>query len=176
MSHAPPSVRAVACQRGFTLVEAIVSTVVVATMLVASLNAAGMAATSRAKVLWRVQGQQLASALMAELLTKPYEDPEDTTLVLGLDSGESAGDRTTFNDLDDFAGYQQQPPQGLDGQALMNESSWKWSVVVEWVNPSAPGSSALILTESGAKRIKVTVSRNGVPLATLTGLRTNLNY
>ncbi len=47
-------------------------------------------------------------------------------------------------------------------------------MTVEWVNPLSPGGAALS-AETNAKRITVTVARDQVPVATLVGLRTNLD-
>jgi Tfp pilus assembly protein PilV len=160
------------------MVEAVISIVIVGTMLVAALDTVGAAVTSRYKTLWRVQGQQLTRALLSEILPLPYQDPNQDpnvpTLVLGCEAGEASANRATFDDVDDFNGYQQTPPQALDGSALTNESTWSWSVTVEWVNPLSPGGAA-VPAETKAKRITVTVVRNQVPVATLVGLRTKLN-
>jgi hypothetical protein len=157
-----------------TIVEAVVSIVIVGTMLVAALNAVGAGVTGRYKMLWRVQGQQLARALMAEILSLPYQDPNVPTVALGCETGETSTNRATFDDVDDFNGYQQTPPQALDDSALTSESTWSWGVTVEWVNPASPGGTA-VFTESKAKRITVTVSRNQAPVATLVGLRANVD-
>lgn len=158
---------------GFTIIEVLIAMVVVSTMVVAAMKAAAMAATSRTKSLWRVQAQQLAGALMAEVLTRHYEDPTLPTLLLGPDLGESATDRTTWDDIDDYAAYTQSPPRGLDGNPLLNDTYWSWSVSVEWVSSSAPGGAAM-LTESGLKRVTVIVKRNGLVLETLVGMRGNV--
>jgi MSHA pilin protein MshD len=160
------------------MVEAVISIVIVGTMLVAALNAVGATVASRQKLLWRVQGQQLARALMAEILPMPYQDPAQDpnvpTVVLGCEAGETSTNRATFDDVDDFNGYQQTPPQALDGSALTGESSWSWSVTVEWVNPASPGGTAAS-AETNAKRITVTVIRDQAPVAALVALRTKVD-
>jgi MSHA pilin protein MshD len=164
--------------RALSMIEVVISIVIIGTMLVAALSAAGAAVTSRQKLLWRVQGQQLARALMSEILPMPYQDPTQDpnvpTLVLGCETGETSTNRATFDDVDDFNGYQQSPPQALDGSALTSESTWSWSVTVEWVNPLSPGGAA-VPAETETKRITVTVIHNSMAVATLVGLRTNLD-
>ncbi len=165
-------------RRALSMVEALISIVIVGTMLVAALNAAGAGVKSRYKALWAVQGQQLARALLAEILPMPYQDPEQdpnvVTLVLGCEAGEASTNRAAFDDVDDFNGYAQTPPRALDGSALTTDSTWSWHVTVEWVNPLSPGGTA-VPAESNVKRITVTVVRDNVPVATLVGLRTRLD-
>jgi MSHA pilin protein MshD len=165
-------------RRGLSMVEAVISIVIVGTLLVAAFDAAGAAVARRYKMLWRAQGQQLACALMSEILPMPYQDPGQDpnvpTLVLGCEAGETSTDRATFDDVDDFNGYQQTPPLALDGSALTSKLTWSWSVTVEWVNASSPGGAA-VSAETNAKRITVTVSRDSAPVATLVGLRANVD-
>jgi Tfp pilus assembly protein PilV len=161
-----------------SMVEVAISILIVGTVLVAALNAVGATVASRQKLLWQVQGQQLARALLSEILPLPYQDPSQDpnvpTLVLGCEADETATDRATFDDVDDYNGYQQTPPQALDESALTNEPTWSWSVIVEWVDPLSPGGTA-VSAESHAKRITVTVTRDKMPVATLVGLRTDVD-
>lgn len=164
--------------RGLSMAEAVVSIAIVGTMMVAAMSAVGAAVRTRYASLWRVQGQQLARALMAEILPAPYRDPDEDpntpAMPLGCEPGESATDRSTFDDVDDFNGYQQSPPRAPDGSALTTEPNWSWRATVEWVNPSSPGGAAS-LTATSAKRITVTVLRNGAPVAALVSLRANVD-
>ncbi|MBL8990839.1 MAG: hypothetical protein JNJ48_04580 [Phycisphaerae bacterium] len=153
----------------FTIIEAALASVVVATMLAAALGAAGSAATSRARALWRVQGQNLAAALLSEATAKAYSDPDLVSVGLGPDLGESHADRSTLDDTDDFNGYVQSPPRSAAGTRLVAESGWSWSCSVAWVSPSNPGGSAALL-DTGLKRITVVVTRNKVEVGRLVGL------
>lgn len=159
--------------RALTLVEAVFSIVIVGGLLVAAANAVGASAATRQKALQRTQGQQLARALMAEILPLAYQDPDLPTVLPGCELGESAADRTTFDDVDDFSAYSQSPPRAIDGTALTADSDWSWRVAVEWVSRDAVD-GAVSLLESNVKRITVTVKRGQVPVATLVGLRANV--
>lgn len=156
-------------RRAFTIIEAALASVVVATMLSAALSAAGSAATSRARALWRIQGQSLAAVLMAEILAKPYTDPGLISLTLGPDLGESHSNRASLDDVDDYEGYSQSPPRNSAGVRLIAESGWSWTCAVAWVSPSSPGGSSSLL-DTGLKRITVTVSRNKVEVGRLVSL------
>lgn len=153
--------------------EAVISTFVVAVLFTAALNAAGQAAVGRSKVVWQAQGQQLASALMSEILVMDYRDPASPTVVLGCEVGEVASDRSTFDDVDDFNKYEQTPPKSQAGVTLSPDANWTWNVKIEWVRTSSPGGGADFI-ETGAKRVTVIVSRRGLTVATLVALQTNV--
>lgn len=157
--------------RGFTLVESVMGVVLVSLVLVSGLEAAKMITLTRRLTIERIQGRQLAEALMAEILRLPYTDPNTPSLVIGLDAGETAGDRTTFNDVDDFNGYSQTPVKDRSNAALMSDSRWKWQVVVESVDPAAPGGATVATTATGLKRVTVTVTLADKTVFTLRGLR-----
>lgn len=88
--------------RGFTLVEALFASVVLALAVggVSQAMVAGQAATYNA--LHESRALALAQALMEEIVSRPTLDPEGDTL-LGPDGGEAS--RAQFDAVDDFAGY-----------------------------------------------------------------------
>jgi hypothetical protein len=88
---------------------------------------------------------------------------------LGPDAGEMRG---TYDDVDDYDGLSQTPPQLRDGTALTEFTGWTRSVSVTFVNPDAPDVAASP-ADSQLKRIIVTVkSPRGVSV-TLRGLRSS---
>jgi hypothetical protein len=89
---------------------------------------------------------------------------------LGRDSGELATTRVDYDDVDDYHGWSATPPTAKDGTTLRNSAGWTQGVVVRWVDPSQP--EQVVGAESGAKRIIVTISYNGVPQASLVAVRT----
>ena len=84
----------------FTLVEVVISTLVVGVMLVAALNMLGGVFRNYAIAQERQQGYALATALMAEILQSCYEDRGGSP-VLGPEVGEGSGSRTSLDDVDD---------------------------------------------------------------------------
>ena len=151
----------------FTLVEAVLAMLVVALMLVAALNA--VSATKAAELAFtdRTRGAMLAQALLDEVLSREYEDPDASEPVFGPDAGETT--RASFDDVDDYANWTESPPQNLDGTNMTDLAGWTRSVVVERVdgaNPSGPAAGA----ETGLKRVTVTVRRGARTVAQLTAL------
>lgn len=156
--------------RAFSLIECLISSVVVAMMLVAALNASGASAVRRASTLDSVRGDQLAALLMAEIMSREYEDP-DSSYSSWWDSGESSADRQTYDDIDDYDGYTQSPPALADGTPIPDSTGWEWSVNVRWAVSAWPDSEYSPWSETGLKRVTITVSHSGRPRATLVAMR-----
>ena len=105
---------------------------------------------------------------MAEILQQYYLEPDDTP-VFGRESGESGGDRTDWDDVDDYDGWSASPPQDKDGTVAGNRAGWARNVAVVWVDPTDP--SQTVGSDQGAKWISVTVTRDGKLITSLAALR-----
>jgi len=156
--------------RAFTIVEAVISTIIVAVMLVAALSTVGASRLVQQETSLAVRGRQLAESLMAEILRQDYQDPNEP-VSFGPEADESAVTRADFDDVDDYHGWSSSPPVAKDGTPLTNSTGWQRSVTVAWVVPKEPWQVAG--AESYAKRITVTANYNNVPQATLVALRTD---
>src|SRR5262245_31729364 len=116
---------------GLTLVEVVVSTLIVGLMTVAALNTLGAVTRSGMAAGKRAVALGLAEDLMAEILTTAYSDPNGV-VVFGLETGELAP-RENFDDVDDFNGWNQLPPQTADGSTIPNRDEWRQRVTVQCV-------------------------------------------
>jgi len=154
---------------GFTLVEAVISVVLVGTVVVAAMNNVGASKTGQYMNLERSGGDFLANSLMAEITNQSYEEPDDTPL-FGRES-ESGGDRTEWDDVDDYNGWSASPAERRDGTAFTS-SDWSRSVTVERVNPDDLSQTSG--SETGVKKITVTIKRGDRVLATRTAVRTSV--
>ena len=157
--------------RGFTIAEALVATVIVGLMAVTALSTVAASIHYQGRAADRAVGGLFAQALMAEVLTQAYQDPNLPTTALGPEAGEGTTSRVNWNDVDDYNGWTESPLQNKDGSIIPNTTGWKRSVVVAWVNVTNP--SLVSATETGCKLITVTVSHNGFVVATRAALRTN---
>jgi type II secretory pathway pseudopilin PulG len=155
-------------RRAFTLLEAVISTVIVAVMLVAALNTVGASRITQHKAALVSRGRMLAESLLAEVLQQSYQDPAQPC-VFGPEPGESGLTRDAFNDVDDYQGWSQSPPTAKDGSALPNSTNWRRTVTVEWVDPLDP--AQVRGTETGLKRITVVAAFQNVPQATVVALK-----
>jgi len=161
-------IRLNARRSGFTIVECVISTVIVAVMLVAVLQTVGASKQSQLSLVQSIQGQTLAQSMMTEILPRDYEDPNGLSS-LGLDTGETYGIRTEYDDVDDYEDWVATPPRYEDGTSMSELTDWQREVSVQWVDPDDP--ATVLGSESGVKRVTVTVFYNGRPIHSLTALR-----
>ncbi|HHH76375.1 MAG TPA: type II secretion system protein [Phycisphaerae bacterium] len=152
----------------FSLVESIISIVIVGGLLVAALTALGASRIGQFSISTQARATMLADGLMNEILQHAYE--ESSAGSLGLDAGEDTGDRSHFDDVDDYDGWASSPPQQADGTIIPESSHYSRSVTVNWVDPNNP--LQLSISDSSVKLITVSVSHNGKTLATMSALRT----
>ena len=154
--------------RAFTMIEASVSVAIVGILLVVALNTVGASTANQFRSAQNATADQLAQGLLDDILQLPFEEPKSTPL-FGRESGESAFSKTNYDDVDDFIGWSESPPQDRASTPMAELTGWTRSVIVEWVLTAAP--TTISLSDTGLKRITVTVSRNGIPLSTRAGLK-----
>src|SRR5688572_26650145 len=114
---------------GMTLIEVVASTMIVGMMTVAALNALGAATRSAESLGNRSVAAGLADELMSEIVQTAYSDPSGST-GLGPDGSESTGPRSAFDDVDDYDGWNQLPPQNRDGTTMPDRADWRHRVEV----------------------------------------------
>ncbi len=158
--------------RGFTMVETAVSTLLVGLLLVGALRTAGSSMLAQNQSMRRAQAAALADSLMTDILGKSYMEPGATASAITRESGESSTSKVSYDDVDDFNQWQEQPPQAADGTALSNLSGWKRKVLVSWVSVSGT-TIASTSTESNIKQVTVQVFFNGALVLTRISLATN---
>jgi hypothetical protein len=164
MIRCPPADR-----RGFSIVEGVLSTLLVSIVLAVGLRAAAYSSVTQYKTAQRATALQLGQSLLADITALPYEDPNVAPL-FGREAGESSSSKVNYDDIDDFNGWVESPPQERDGSAMTGLPGWQRSVVVHRVNPS--NLNTVVVAESGAKRVTVSVSHNGVVVLTRAAHRT----
>ena len=154
---------------GFTIVEAVLTIVIVAVMLVAALNTAGSSARGRLVRASQHVGPLLARGLLAEVLQARDEDPQGSP-VFGPESSESGASRAAFDDVDDYNGWTDSPPTYKDGTGVPNAGGWTRQAAVSYVDPANPGGPAAG-TDTGLKRITVTATAPDGRRTVVVGLR-----
>ena len=145
-------------RRATTLVEVAVSTLLTGILLVAALQTVRNSAFTQYKSSERATAEFLGDALLSEIIAQPYEEPNGTP-TFGRESGESGGARTTWDDVDDYTGWSESPPQKKDGTTIPDLTGWQRTVTVQWVTTA--NTTVVSGTETGLKRIVVAVSHNG---------------
>lgn len=155
--------------RAFSLAETAMCVLLVGGVLVVALNTVGDATVGRQKTGNHGRGQLLAQDLMTEILCKAYEEP-DETLAFGPEASEGSGSRVDFDDVDDYHGRDESPPQEKDGSTKAGLTGWRRTVTVEFVTATSVNTASV--SDEGVKRITVDVTFNGVPMASLVAIRT----
>ena len=167
---------------GFTLIEVLLSLAIfaVALPIMASLFSGGMKQPAIARE--QAKAVFLAQELMEEVLTRKWDEnstpPGRTNIpsTIGMDTGESAANRSSFDDIDDYDGLIDNPMHGADGGTVSLGKPFWSQVQVNYVgsDPSNPDFQILLSKGAGSffKRIDVTVSWPDGDL-TLTAVRGN---
>jgi hypothetical protein len=181
--------------RAFSLVECAISMVLVATMFAAGMAAAGSAARDRRTQSNLRTGQRLAAQLLNEIVQQRYVDPAKDTIAPA--AGVSTTDRSNWTHIDDYTGFSQTPPVDRSGKAVAGAAGWTWQATVAYEPVSTPstappgsggflggllgavggavsatlGTSSGSASDTGLKRIIVTVTSPHGKVTTLTALR-----
>lgn len=144
---------------GFTLVEAAVSTAIVGVLMASALASVGRVAAFKQSQNDRYMAHCFAAQLMAEIASKPYWDPAlDAPAGIGASGSELAtGDRTLFDDVDDYHGWLESPPALPDGTPLANGTGWYRMVDVAFVYWD--DFDHVVGSEYGLKRVSIEVGR-----------------
>jgi len=156
---------------GFTLVEAVIASVIVGVMVVAALNTLGASARARRIQATRSQGPALAGELMAEILQAPYSDPDGSPR-FGPEGSERARPRSRYDDVDDYHNWSASPPQLKDRTVLKDLAGWRREVTVAYANPDNP--AANVGSDQGLKRITVTVTDPSGKQASVVAIRSDV--
>lgn len=157
---------------GLSLIEVTISVVIVSVMMVAALTTVSSVMRARQVGQNGQVARTLAEMLMAEIMSKEYQDPETVGKSFGLETGEAAtGNRSLFDDVDDYDGWSASPPQWPDGVVIPSRQDWTRSVDVVCISPGDLNMELPTGWDFGLKRITVTVSYNGEEMVTLMAIR-----
>ncbi len=143
--------------RGFTLIELVISIVVVSVALGGVLMAINYTVTHSADPMLQHQAVAIAESYLEEILLKPFADPD------GVDS---EGSRVLFDDVDDYNGLNDSGARDQTGTAIAGLTNYTVAVTVTSTALNGIGAA-------DSKQITVTVSHPVGFNISLTGYRTN---
>jgi len=152
----------------FTLVEVVVAMLLVSVLLVAALSTVGASRAGQRHTLDQSLAANLAQNLLEEVSGQAYEDPDGSS-GFGPEPDEPTHTRATFDDVDDYAGWAASPPTLPDGVAIDGAHRFRREVSVNYADLTRPDQT--VTSDSGAKRVTVTVSMEGRILARATAIR-----
>jgi len=165
--------RTIKNNRGVTLVESVVAIIVLAiaippiTLLFSEVAAHSVEHTLQSVAI------TYADALMEEIVSKPFEDPDEAAGSFGTEEVS----RADFDDVDDYDGLSNSPPERLNGTALDDYGGFTRSATVDNVTAADPDPTTPATDGStDFKRIRVTVAWTGAGGGefTVTTLRSKL--
>jgi MSHA pilin protein MshD len=159
-------------RRALTLVECLFCCLIVSLAMVAALRTLASSAGTLRLAGDRAAARALADSLMTEILSQAYKDPGALPL-FGREANELLSSRANWNDVDDYDGYTDSPPSDKTGVPIPGiPSNWSRTVSVNWANPANPPQN--VATESGLKRVTISVKRGSVELVTITSYKGDL--
>lgn len=162
---------------GFILIEATVVYFLAAVVVVSVASVYLLAHKAGKRTQDTLLAAQLAAELLEEVRLRRFDEttpaarpgyPAYALSALGPDAGESAADKRTFDDVDDFQGWSESPPQDPVLRAVAGLSGWQRTVSVGYVTAALAASGS----PTDYKRVTVCAQR-GVAAACLDWLAVN---
>ncbi|MFD2231968.1 type II secretion system protein [Alkalimarinus sediminis] len=147
--------------RGMTLVEMVISIVLISIAVTAVLSAFSTSMGRSSDPLWKNKSLKLAQLYLDEILSKKYDAstplggiPASTSI--SCDVPFAGGNRGLFDNVDDFNGVDDSPPALVTG-ALSDYTGYRVQVLVTCAG------SEVGVANNNAKRITVTVTPPNQP-------------
>lgn len=153
---------------GFSLFEVVGALLITAVLITAATRSIAAAKVRERKTLDQINESYLANELLNEIQLQAFSEPDDVPN-FGLESGESGVNRLLYDDIDDYNGLTESPPQRRDGSAWSAFANLTRTVKVSWVSDSPPHNAET--SGTGLKRIEVSIIRNSTVILKLTGYR-----
>ena len=156
--------------RAFTLIEILVTLVVIGIAAVALMSLFANQVRGSADPMIQQQGITIAEAYLEEILLRAFDDPDDPES--GADEGEAT--RGEFDDVKDYRSLASvqasNQPRDQFGALIPGLTDYAVTVVVD--GSGADASLNGIAAETDALRIDVTVTHPAISPLTLSGFRT----
>jgi MSHA pilin protein MshD len=136
--------------KGFVLVESMLAAALVSLALVALLPTFILSIKASKRSEQTKVAAQLAIELLEEIRLRRWDEltPIPSAAIaqgsaaIGVDTGENAADKRTFNDVDDFNGWTENLPQDPMMQPLADFAGYRRSATVQYVNSTLSPSAS----------------------------------
>jgi len=144
--------------QGATLVELIITIVIISVSLTGILSVVNLTTSHSADPMVQHQATAIAESYLEEILLQNYNDPETPLNPYGSDTGES---RPTFDDVDDYHALSDTGAKDQSGNALAGLGNYIINITV----------NAETVSTVAMKKITVSVTRPGTQNIVLIGYR-----
>jgi MSHA pilin protein MshD len=151
---------------GFTLVELIVTMVVVSIAVLGISYALSFAFSRQSDGLWQAKSVALAESYLEEIMARRYDEVTPlggvppcslATTPCSATLGPDGETRSSFDDVDDYNGVDDAPPVDVDGNVRADYAGFRVQVAVAYVDAALSGALGLDAV-SDAKLVTVTVT------------------
>jgi len=163
-------------KRGFILVEVSVTYVILSLALVTLLPVFLLAIRASKNTEQIVSATNLSSELMEEVLMRKWDQSTPSPALhipspgaIGVDAGETASDKRTFNDIDDFNNWTESPPKDPVMNNMTDFSPYTRTVTVSYVDANLATSA----TATDYKKVTVCTSTKKLKPLCLNTICTN---
>lgn len=169
-------------QQGFSLVEMIVTILIISIATVGISSSLAFGLRHQSDGIWRTKAVALADAYFEEIAAKRYDENtpnggvpacSPTTIACSsaanFDDGETRGE---FDDVDDYNGVSDMPPQDANGNPRIGYNNYRVSVDVAYASPAQVTALGLAAA-SDAKVVTIRVTPPGQQDMEFTLLRSN---
>ncbi len=159
--------------RGVTLVELMLALAIILLVIAPLVKALYQGMKGSVRFGDTNKAIQLAQELTEEIKQKKWDETTPigggattTPSAIGIDGGETAGNKTTYDDIDDYNGLVEHPPKDINNVEIPNTSHFTRWVAVQYVNIPMANSPAVNLVQAVAgptdyKLVTVTVTWDG---------------
>ena len=143
--------RRVPTRKGVTLIEVMISIVLVSTVLLVTVTASANLMRNHNLSRHRSAGHHLTGQILDEVSSMDFADRTDP--IFGIEADEMAATRTTLDDVDDYNGLVVAPPTFRNGTAIEGYTGWSFAVTVTAADPSPSGITTVGATQDSPLRI-----------------------
>ncbi|MCC9604166.1 hypothetical protein LOC67_26735 [Stieleria sp. JC731] len=168
-------------RKGLTMLEVVVSLILVSGILVISLSASANLLRQRNEDVFHSKAQRLAGYFLDEISVLHFVDP-DGNQQLGVEDDETS--QRVMDDLDDYQGWTQSTPTFRDGQPMPGYEGWTVQVAVSPARLQTVFPEATSDLNNPLRIIDVTVTdsdgmqivRRGIVARNGQGVRNDVNH
>jgi MSHA pilin protein MshD len=165
---------------GFTLVELVVTLMVISIAVLGISQALAFALSRQSDGLWQARAVALAQAYVEEIMARRYDEAAPVGGVPPCAPGAAAcssigpdgESRDAFDDVDDYHGLDEQPPRDATGQPRTGYAGWRAQVAVRYLDAAQVAALGADHPSDG-KLVTVTVSPPGQTPLSFSVLRGN---
>lgn len=156
-------------RRGISMIEVVVSTMLVSTIMIVSLTASSNLLRNRSVSTESVNGRLLAGRYLDEITSLSFTDP-DANAVFGIEPNELASNRMTLDDIDDYNAMVLSPPTTRSGAAVSGLTGWAVAVSVTPADATLAGYVLSADASVALRQISVTATSPSGKIYTAIGL------